>query len=292
MARSISRFTRADSWLRRVSRPRIKRTRVSDAGAQLVSGAGELSRQFARSRGAITVMGCCPEVSGRAPQERTHRHGNRCRRRHQSGRLRSHWRARLRQGRPLRVHDLRLREGVEHGPARRIRYAAGRRPVRVVVRRLCLLELGRLLEDGRRWRGGRRPGRCERRHDDDAIEVREVRDVNRPRRGDVSAEGAQQDFERLRLGHVVEFERNRAAGQALDVDDLRLTDPRPFRQDLADGCVFRHQRHAAALHRDLHVGGRSGNRTQTRGDAEDCCLHGLHGAEISIRQSISSGSNR
>src|SRR5207249_7384337 len=59
--------------------------------------------------------------------------------------------------------------------------------------------------------------------------------------------------ERLLLRNVRQLQRDRAARYAIAVDDLRLTDASPFRENLAQCCVLRHERYAAIAHRQIDL---------------------------------------
>ncbi len=110
----------------------------------------------------------------------------------------------------------------------------------------------------RRWtlkrRGLGRGGRAgRRRHDDDAIEARDVaRHGLGPRGGDVAGGAAQDDVEGLAFRDVLEPQGERGARDAFGVDDLDLTQPCPFRQDRGRRGVLRDQGHASVLQGQRH----------------------------------------
>ena len=147
------------------------------------------------------------------------------------------------------------------------------------------LRVRRLAEHGGRRRGNRRRRRGNTgRHQDDS---RERGDVAGRQfcswREDDAADRSKDDIERLLLGHVGQFERQRATLNALGIDDLGLAHPLPFRENLTDGRVLRDERHVTALHGELDFGGgrrRGGEHPhETDGEPNQC----LHMAAASIR---------
>ena len=134
------------------------------------------------------------------------------------------------------------------------------------------------------WRAARgRDGR----HHENAIEPRQRRRLQRPRRREVAAQRPHQNVERLSFGHVLQLERHRSAGNPLDVDHFGLTDAGPLGHDLPQRRVLGDDRHAAIMHRDLHFGrrGGGGQQRQRAGGEERSKLH-------SALYSTSSGSSR
>jgi len=152
---------------------------------------------------------------------------------------------------------LRRRERVEDRRTRRLWHldVRGGPVVWIIVRRgrRRRREL-RLLEHrprrGGRYRWSRRGGG---RHDDDPIEDGEVRDRCLSRGGHVAAHRPQEHVERLPFGNVVQFDRERAAGNSIAVDHLRLTDACPLRENLSHGRVLCDDRHASVLQLQLDI---------------------------------------
>src|SRR5205823_10996282 len=115
-------------------------------------------------------------------------------------------------------------------------------------------------------RSGDRPGRNRRRfarrENRYAVVRRKAFRTFGPRGRHVTRSGTQQNVERLTLALIHELQRDRRARELLAVDDLRLSDARPFLKDLAQGGIRRDDRHTAVLHRQLQVLplGRGGQR--------------------------------
>jgi len=115
----------------------------------------------------------------------------------------------------------------------------------------AVLSLGRHHERSRRWlsecrldtwrRVAWRRGRCGRRHDNDPIEPRRVREFHLARRCDVATDGPQQHVQRVLFGHVGQFERDQSARHTIAVDDLCLAHAFPLSQNLSERCVLRHE---------------------------------------------------
>lgn len=131
-----------------------------------------------------------------------------------------------------------------------------------------------LLQHERRGKRGSARG-----HHDEPGEPRHAIDRSQPLPGDVATSALQQHGERFPLRHVDELQCECACGQTIIIRDCSSADPCPLCQNLLERRLSCDERHAAVVHRELHLNGiirSGGHAAHGKGENDAECWHKSH----------------